>query len=43
MPLIVESGAGLPNADAYVSVADCTTYAAAHNLTFTGTESVQEA
>lgn len=43
MALIVESGEGLPDADSYVSVADCTTYAAAHNLTFTGTESEQEA
>lgn len=43
MVLIVESGEGLPDADSYVSVADCTTYATAHNLTFTGTESEQEA
>lgn len=43
MALIVESGQGLPNADSYVSVADCAAYAAAHGLTFAGTEPAQEA
>lgn len=43
MALIVEDGSGLPDADAYVSVSDCAAYAAAHGLTFIGTESEQEA
>src|ERR1017187_2727519 len=36
MALIVENGSGLPNADAYVSIADCVAYAANHGLTFDG-------
>lgn len=43
MALIVESGAGLPNADSYVSVEDCAAYAAGHGLTFAGTEPEKEA
>ena len=43
MALIVETGEGLADADAYVSVADCTAYAASHGLSFTGTEPEQEA
>lgn len=41
--LIVEDGTGKADAEAYVSVADCTTYAAAHGLTFTGDEPAKEA
>ena len=36
MPLIVEDGSGLANADSYVSAADCQAYATAHGLTFDG-------
>ena len=36
MPLIVEDGSGLANADSYVSVADCQAYAADHGLAFAG-------
>lgn len=43
MALTTEDGSGLADAESYVSVADCTTYAAAHGLAFTGTESEQEA
>lgn len=43
MPLIVEDGTGLPNADSYVSVADCQAYAAAHGLAFAGEEAALEA
>ncbi|AMG36252.1 DnaT-like ssDNA-binding protein [Achromobacter xylosoxidans] len=43
MPLIVEDGTGLPNADSYVSVADCQTYAAAHGLAFAGEQAALEA
>lgn len=41
--LIVEDGSGKTNADSYVSVADCNTYATAHGLTFAGDESAKEA
>lgn len=34
MPLIVEDGSGLANAESYVSVSDCAAYAAARGLTF---------
>lgn len=34
MTLIVEDGTARPNADSYVSAADCSTYAAARGLTF---------
>ena len=43
MALIVEDGSGKANAESYVSVADCTAYAAAHGLTFTGDEPAKEA
>lgn len=43
MALIVEFGAGLPDADSYVSVADCAAYATAHGLTFAGDEPAKEA
>lgn len=43
MPLIVEDGTGLPNADSYVSVADCQAYAAAHGLAFAGEDAALEA
>lgn len=42
MALVIEDGTGKPDADSYVSVADCEAYAAANNLTFAGTESEQE-
>lgn len=35
MPLIVEDGSGLANAESYVSVSDCAAYATARGLTFT--------
>ncbi|TGU44639.1 hypothetical protein EN788_22245 [Mesorhizobium sp. M2D.F.Ca.ET.145.01.1.1] len=38
MTLVVETGAGLANAESYVSVADCVTYAANRALTFPGTD-----
>ena len=34
MPLIVEDGTGLPDADSYVSVTDCEAYATARGMTF---------
>jgi len=43
MALIVEDGAGLPNAESYVSVADCQAYATAHGLQFAGEASALEA
>lgn len=43
MALIIEDGSGKADAEAYVSVADCTTYAIGHGLTFTGTEPEKEA
>lgn len=43
MALIVEDGSGVPDAESYVSAADCLAYAAAHGLTFAGTEPEQEA
>lgn len=43
MALIVESGAGLPDADSYVSVADCANYATKHGLNFTADETAKEA
>lgn len=36
MSLIVEDGTGKTDADSYVSVADCTTYAAARGIALTG-------
>lgn len=38
MSLVVETGAGLPNSESYVAVADCVAYAALRNLTFPGTD-----
>lgn len=43
MALVIEDGTGKANAESYVSASDCATYAAGHNLTFTGTESEKEA
>lgn len=43
MPITIETGAGLSNADSYASVADCTSYAADMGLAFAGTTSAQEA
>jgi hypothetical protein len=34
MPLIVEDGSGKPDAESYVSVSDCASYATARGLTF---------
>jgi len=42
MALIVEDGTGKVDADSYVSVADCATYATAHGLTFAGETAAQE-
>jgi hypothetical protein len=38
MALVVEDGSGLANAESYVSVADCVTYAANRALTFSDTD-----
>lgn len=43
MTLIVEDGQGRPDADSYVSVADCVQYAAEYGLAFAGETSKQEA
>jgi hypothetical protein len=37
MALIVEDGSGKPDAESYVSVSDCASYAVARGLTFPGT------
>lgn len=37
MALVVETGAGLPDAESYGSVADCAVYASARGLTFAAT------
>lgn len=41
--LIVENGQGLPDADSYASIETATAYADAHGLTFSSTDSEQEA
>lgn len=43
MALTVETGEGLPDADAYVSVADCEAYAVDHGLAFAGESADREA
>lgn len=43
MPLTVETGQGLANADAYVSVAEVLAYATARGLAFTAATGLQEA
>lgn len=43
MPLIIEDGSGLPDAESYVGVADCEAYALSHGLAFAGDEPVKDA
>lgn len=42
MPIVVEDGTGKADAEAYVSVANCTAYCAARGLAFTGSTAHQE-
>lgn len=43
MPFVVETGAGVANATAYVAISAVSAYAADRGLTFTGSQTLQEA